>query len=133
MQAEHLPTYELNVLSTPARSVTSRGAAAGRLGASLSLSTANKLLKLVHCRRCCKVAAAHLLSVKGMGDELQDLKGPASALAKFFFFSVALVAIPLGAVQLTLAGFLDGADTELFCACSQLQTAVISLILCRWI
>ena len=43
-----------------------------------------------------------------MSDDLQDLRGPATALAKLFVFSVALVAIPLGTVQIILAGYLDG-------------------------
>ena len=43
----------------------------------------------------------------------EDLRGPATALAKFFIFSVALVAIPLGTVQCVLAGYLDGAGYSL--------------------
>lgn len=37
----------------------------------------------------------------------EDLRGPASALAKLGVFSAALVALPLSAVSLTLGGYLD--------------------------
>lgn len=53
----------------------------------------------------------------------EDLRGPASALAKLGVFSAALVALPLSAVSLTLGGYLDRADSCIrrFCGAAWYQ------------